>query len=912
MDICARTANSDKPFEQLALFKIAASRASNFIQHRYWDHPASTIEECISATSGFLRATHTNNIVLADKFLCIYSKLKSLLGSAGGASQPIYSQSNLARIQDHLIELCHTSIQQRVDDLKHAKQVLPEHIYKQRKNHILTRLKRLLPGHATEIQAIKHPSTGHISTQPSEVAACLTNHWQQTFLRKDTNAELRKVWFSRLEGRRHVPMQKLLPTKTDVEQVLDNLPSSAAGPDGVPFAVYKALKGIVAPIFFDISRALVNGTGRPPEDFNWAFLVCIPKSEGEVNGEGLCFHEASNTRPLSIVDASNRILASMLLLPLERHYADWISPHQRGFIKGRQMLRNVLDVDYAAHKISLKTKFGAILLFDFRAAFPSLSHDYLFEALAEIGLPLEYVNVLKLFYSNNQHRIRIQGQAFDSVKVHSGVRQGCPLSPFLFALSVDILLREIARTLSEDEALKAFADDTAAVVSDFRTSLPKLHELFRDFHIISCLALNVSKTVFVPLWCAKNLDNVRTMVSDACPPWANMVVQSWGKYLGFYVGPGAIGMSWRNPLATYVDRARTWSKLPLGTFYGLLVYKVFIVSVLSYVMQLESEPLDLMDMYDQALRKLLPGPGNWLSRADAQHLKACYCFPLSLPDPRWLAFACKLRVVKEIAPDCVAKHAELENLRLSVLRPSFSSWHDSCYMSVLAKCYSKLVQTGLSMDAISAIAADRSISFQSAAEEMISGTLSEPYFPLSRLRVKLVRWRLPEVGGVVETRLMRTFALLSEWCHPRVLFAFFKTLWNGWSTDRRMSSILQGPARRCILGCQAEDSIEHYSCCPVFWKFASTRRPVGLGIRTDLKGKSVFFLVREGLRKNNCIRIALAIHALYRISCLQRVEKRTGHPQQVNFCKLLSLWVRRAADGSKARSLLLHQDVAVH
>ena len=151
-------------------------------------------------------------------------------------------------------------------------------------------------------------------------------------------------------------------------------------------------------------------------------------------------------------------------------------------------------------------------------------------------------------------------------------------------------------------------------------------------------------------------------------------------------------------------------------------------------------------------------------------------------------------------------------------------------MSVLANCYNKMLQAGLSVEVVSALASARNISFQSAAEVRIRNVFSDPYFALSRLRVKLARWRLPEVGGVVEARLMRTFALLSEWCHPRVLISFFKTLWNGWATDRRMGSILQGPARMCMLGCQAEDSIEHYILllpCPL--EFRKYEAPIWLG-----------------------------------------------------------------------------------
>ena len=81
------------------------------------------------------------------------------------------------------------------------------------------------------------------------------------------------------------------------------------------------------------------------------------------------------------------------------------------------MLRNVLDIDFAGQKISIKHKRGAIILFDFRAAFPNMSHDFMWDTLIAIGLPVEFVNALKCFCRNNRHFIKVGGKYFHSVLV---------------------------------------------------------------------------------------------------------------------------------------------------------------------------------------------------------------------------------------------------------------------------------------------------------------------------------------------------------------------------------------------------------------------------------------------------------------------------------------------------------------
>ncbi|CAE8623176.1 unnamed protein product [Polarella glacialis] len=222
--------------------------------------------------------------------------------------------------------------------------------------------------------------------------------------------------------------------------------------------------------------------------------------------------------------------------------------------------------------------------------------------------------------------MRVDGQMFNSVTFKSGVRQGCLLSPLLFALCADVLLKEVDKLLSGHEVVKAFADDTACVVADYAVTLPALSRLFAEFEAISALSLNIKKTVFIPLRRQSCNKNVQALIREICPAWRDMHVSSSGKYFGFIIGPGAKLSSWDKPLNKYALRAELWSSFKLGLTLNAVAHRVFIASVLSYVMQLEADPADLQIKFEFALRRLAPGPGNWIALADLTHLCSCFHF----------------------------------------------------------------------------------------------------------------------------------------------------------------------------------------------------------------------------------------------------------------------------------------------
>ena len=174
-----------------------------------------------------------------------------------------------------------------------------------------------------------------------------------------------------------------------------------------------------------------------------------------------------------------------------------------------------------------------------------------------------------------------------------------------------------------------------------------LMSIFLEFGSISNLRLNMPKTVLIPLWEAPK-DRIKKWLSEGYPDWANVEIDWAARYLGFFIGPGKGARSWEKAQKEFTTRIRTWSSLHLGMHMNSRVYRAFCCSVLAFVWQLEAIPAEIYEEEKQAIRKMAPGPGNWIrhdillcwglhrcltrlefvSACVLQHVVIAMCYPL--------------------------------------------------------------------------------------------------------------------------------------------------------------------------------------------------------------------------------------------------------------------------------------------
>ena len=114
-----------------------------------------------------------------------------------------------------------------------------------------------------------------------------------------------------------------------------------------------------------------------------------------------------------IVNTDNRIIASAMRLMLEPALAPRITGDQRGFLHGRSMLANVIDVEEAMCVDALSPQESLAFFMDFEAAFPSMEHGFLLELFTAAGWPEWLLRYLRVLYHNNVCSIAFGGALFE-------------------------------------------------------------------------------------------------------------------------------------------------------------------------------------------------------------------------------------------------------------------------------------------------------------------------------------------------------------------------------------------------------------------------------------------------------------------------------------------------------------------
>ncbi|GJQ98498.1 putative RNA-directed DNA polymerase [Tanacetum coccineum] len=373
------------------------------------------------------------------------------------------------------------------------------------------------------------------------------------------------------------------------EAVWDCGSSKAPGPDGYSFAFVKKYWGTIQKDLYDFVN-LFFASCVMPNGANSSFFTLIPK----VNNPTLI----TDFRPISLIGIHYKIIAKILANRLSKVIDKIVSKEQSAFIAGRQILDGPVILSEIIEWYKKRKKKLLIFKVDFEKAFDSISWNYLIHILDSFGFGNKWCSWIKACLNSSRASILINGSPTSEFSIKRGLRQGDPLSPFLFILVMEGLHNAFEEAVgnglitgvniknSTINVSHLFYADDVIITTDWNAKdMDNIIRVLHVFYLASGLKINIHKSNIYGI--GVNKDEVLSMASNAGCIAGDIPFN----YLGLPIGSNMKSIaSWKTLVDRFHMRLSSWKANLLSIGGRLTLIKSVLGSLGIYYLSIFRAP----------------------------------------------------------------------------------------------------------------------------------------------------------------------------------------------------------------------------------------------------------------------------------------------------------------------------------